>query len=405
MTLGSDTPRVIVPGDDLDMTSGLVLLLERVADDRAEGEIIEVHSREPSIAFDLPAWCRFAGHTYLGRAEAGEPANEARYRFRLGRAKRLALDPHLAAAADQAPERADPHSGFAPRGAQVEGGGPPYPFSLTRRDQVWADEIRELYLHAVDNQWHAGRDLPWHARHELPAPIEQAVAQVFTFLAENELSALYTPARHLPRMHPYFAEVAMFIATQLADEARHIDVFMRRARAGGAPLGASTASSQASLKTLLDQEDFTSASFLLGVLGEGTFVDLLRFIEEHAPDPLTAEISRRARTDEARHVRFAMAHVRQAVLADPDRAEALAAAAEERARRLAGISEVNPRVHEALAVLAAGSLAPGAIRAGVTAAQGLRTVMHDNRVKRLIACGFTVERAQALSAKHTPNFM
>jgi len=30
------------------------------------------------------------------------------------------------------------------------------------------------------------------------------------------------------------------------------------------------------LKSLLDQEDFVQASFLLSVLGEGTFIDLLR---------------------------------------------------------------------------------------------------------------------------------
>ena len=38
------------------------------------------------------------------------------------------------------------------------------------------------------------------------------------------------------------------------------------------------------LKTLLDREDFLEASFLLSVLGEGTFLDLLRFIQSHTPN-------------------------------------------------------------------------------------------------------------------------
>lgn len=37
-----------------------------------------------------------------------------------------------------------------------------------------------------------------------------------------------------------------------------------------------------SLLSLMETADFTEATFLLSVLGEGTFLDLLRFIEDHA---------------------------------------------------------------------------------------------------------------------------
>jgi hypothetical protein len=90
-----------------------------------------------------------------------------------------------------------------------------------------------------------------------------------TFLAENELSALYVPATFLPRIHPAYAEVAMFLATQLNDESRHIEVFLRRARAGGGRLGISSVTTSQSLLSLLELRDFTEAAFLLSVLGEG----------------------------------------------------------------------------------------------------------------------------------------
>jgi TusA-related sulfurtransferase len=398
-------PTAILPADDLDMTSGLTLLLERLVDRLPEGAIVEVESREPGVAHDLPAWCRFCGHTFLGRA-GDDDATGARFRFRRGAARRVLLDPALAADAAAPPAKADPRTGFAPRGARVEAGAPAYPFSLVERDRVWADEIHELYAHAVANQWSAARDIAWSELPPAGSPdIEQAIAQIFTFLAENELSALYTPARFIARIHPYYAEVAMFIATQLADEARHIEAFLRRAQAGGQPLGVSAASSQASLKTLLEQEDFTSASFLLSVLGEGTFLDLLRYLEEHAPDPVTREIVRRARNDEARHVRFGVAHVRHHLASDPGAAASLAAAARDRARVLAGVTDVNPLVGESLAVLAAGSLRPADMRRGVIAARGLRETMHANRIKRLLACGFDATQADELSTLHTANFM
>ena len=55
---------------------------------------------------------------------------------------------------------------------------------------------------------------------------------------------------------------------------------------------------------------FTEASLVLSVLGEGTFLDLLSFIERHAPDEATAELTGRAKNDESRHVHFGLAHVR-----------------------------------------------------------------------------------------------
>jgi hypothetical protein len=93
------------------------------------------------------------------------------------------------------------------------------------------------------------------------------------------------------------------LASQSADEARHVEVFTRRALLSGGELGTSSAGGRASLQTLLDEPDFTTASFLLSVLGEGTFHDLLRFIAEHSPDQVTADVTRLAARDEARCAR------------------------------------------------------------------------------------------------------
>src|SRR4030095_3640646 len=84
-------------------------------------------------------------------------------------------------------------------------------------------------------------------------------------------------------------------------EARHIDVFLKRGRLCGVRLGISSVTTSRSLLSLLQIDDFTEATFLLSVLGEGTFLDLLSFIERHAPDDATAELTRRAKNDESRH--------------------------------------------------------------------------------------------------------
>jgi hypothetical protein len=39
-------------------------------------------------------------------------------------------------------------------------------------------------------------------------------------------------------------------------------------------------------------------------MGEGTFLTLLKFLADHATDPVTAALARLAHRDEARHVVF-----------------------------------------------------------------------------------------------------
>ncbi len=63
------TPDNIFDGGDLDCGSGLILLIRQHMQQTPVGGTLEMRSREPSVATDLPPWCRMAGHEYLGQAE------------------------------------------------------------------------------------------------------------------------------------------------------------------------------------------------------------------------------------------------------------------------------------------------------------------------------------------------
>jgi hypothetical protein len=366
---------------DLPLAPALALIRPALA--RLEpGGILAVLSTHPTLHEDLRDWCRLERHTLLdgGLVQRGSH----------GALRPLPLEP---------PERAESRTGFAPRGARVEPGGPDWPFSLNERVRVSPPETAQLYQQAVEAQWNTFQ-INWNTIQPLPPALEEAVGQIMTFLAENELSALYVPSRFLARIHPAFVETAQFLATQLADEARHIEVFLRRARVRGT----SSATTAHSLRALFDPEDFTEATFLLSVLGEGTFLDLLRFIEEHAPDEATRDLTRRARADEARHVHFGMAHVRHALQHDPalyGRLEQLVSA---RAARIPAQSVPAP-LADALTILAARGDDPPSVRRGHDAYRALLDEMHQMRKKRLISAGLSVEQAEAISALHTPNFM
>ncbi|HEY6428379.1 MAG TPA: hypothetical protein VIX84_14240 [Acidimicrobiales bacterium] len=383
--------------EDLGLDRGAGVLLDRALASLAPGERLTVRGRHPELAIQLRAWCRGRGHR-LERDGVTVVRGDAD-RSRWHDATRASGGPPDLAA------RADARWGLAARGALVESGGPTPRFDLDGRDLVWADAVPRLYAQALASQWDPATAIDWAAADPLAPELEAAVVQVMTFLVENETAALVVPARFLGRIHPYFQEVLQLLAVQVADEARHIEVFTRRARLRGATLGVSGAGGRASLQTLLDEPDFALASFLLSVLGEGSFLNLLAFLDRHAPDPVTARVAHLALQDEARHVAYGVAHLEHQLAADPGLRSRLRAAVQRRHDAIAETAGLNEQVFDALVVLAAGAWTPAAIGRGHALVAGLQDEMDDGRRGRLARLGFDEHEAAELSALHTRNFM
>ncbi len=415
--MSTEVAAIAVDGGELPLGGGLLALVRPALDALEPGGTLAVLSRSGSVRQDLPSWCRAERHEYLGVEVISHGLDRhliARSEFSVLQPKqdedRLTLREGTLTASDvlevaPMPASADPFTGFAPRGSRVEPGGPGYPFTLNERVHLAPPEIAKLYDQAVSTQWDATRDIPWTKVKSLPDSLANALVQIMTFLAENELSALYVPSRFMSRIHPAFAEVTMFLATQLADEARHIDVFLKRARMCGRGLGISSVATSRSLLSLIETDDFTEAAFLLSVLGEGTFLDLLSFIERYAPDEPTAELTRRAKNDESRHVHFGLAHVRYGLANDAKLYARLEAAVRRRAAALHGIGGVPAPLQDALTILAAGGTEPRNVARGHESFRELLETMHLSRMRRLEHAGFNPEQAETISQLHTPNFM
>ncbi|HVQ15171.1 MAG TPA: hypothetical protein VMS40_16330, partial [Vicinamibacterales bacterium] len=289
--------------------------------------------------------------------------------------------------------------------ATIESGTPEFDFHLVDKVEVWSDDAARIYQQAVAAQWDPRTAIPWETPFTIADDIEDAVVQIMTYLIENETAALVIPSRFIAQMHPHFREVMQVLAVQAADEARHIEVFTRRARLHRDKLGLSTIGGQASLKTLVDEPDFAIASFLLSVLGEGTFLSLLWFIERYAPDPVTAAVVRLAGQDEARHVAFGLAHLGQHLSREPDFRPRLADAIRRRHDALMHTAGLNAEVFDALLLMAAGSWNHAALQDGYQRLMQLTRDMDEGRRKRLMRLGFTEAEAEELSALHTRNFM
>jgi hypothetical protein len=391
---------------ELGFDEGGALLIKRALRLAGPGGRILVSGSAPDLALHLRSWCRIEGHALqsLGGGDAQALITAAStVAVRWSGAERAGSpDPSAPQAiAEHAPQR----WGLAARGALVECGSPEFAFTLADRIEVWSMDAGRLYAQGAAAQWDPATAIPWNTDFNLPGEVEDAIVQIMTYLIENETAALLVPSRFASQLHPHFREVMQVLALQAADEARHIEVFTRRALLKRKELGFSTSGGQSSLRTLVEEPDFAIASFLLSVLGEGTFLSLLWFLERHAPDPVTATVCKLAAQDEARHVAFGMAHLREHISQDSGMLPKLANAVRRRHDALQNTAGLNAEVFDALLLVASGGWDLSHLRRGHEKVMRLLQEMDELRWKRMLHLGFGEAEARELSSLHTRNFM
>jgi hypothetical protein len=258
------------------------------------------------------------------------------------------------------PETSAPGRSMAARGATLDPDAvyPDMGYIYNEKYQVWADNIEPLYEEAVQRQWSATRDIPWDTLTPLPDDLERAQCQISTFLTEVEMIASDFPAKWLWRMNQHYHEVKMFLCTQAMDEARHLEVFRKRALANGGGLLRCRAETEMGLAAILLAPTYIQGSFLMHVGGEGLVLDLFRAGEFLAQNKCEKEIYRLCMQDEARHVSYGTMHLKYFLEHHPDRASAeaeLHVVADAFERGFATFL-VNPWMVEPLAVLAGGGI-------------------------------------------------
>lgn len=361
-----------------------------------KGDIIEILSDFDNLESDLISWCQFKGEKFIEKKVLKNA-----FAYTLEKNSHENFIKTSFNVEDLAPAQL----GLAPRGVSCELASPKYHFTLSSKENVWSESVAKLYEEAKKAQWNATKDIAWSQIPSYSKPYEQALAQIMTYLIENEFSALYIPSRFLAEISPFYAEVPLFLASVIGDEARHIEAFNKRAKATGLGVQYSSVATQRSLYTLFKENDYFKSSFLLHIMGEGTFIDLLDFLEEHAKDEPTKRLLYLARLDEARHVAYGQEHIKNALTINPKKIELLKDAVFTRRHSLDEINAESSLLIEALSVFAGGDTEPNAYKKGFEMVENLKQKMHANRTQRLINCGIDEDLAIDLSKAHTPNFM
>ena len=244
---------------------------------------------------------------------------------------------------------------MAPRGSAIDPDMPDLGYTINSKAEVWSDNVMELYEEAVSRQWSATRDIPWTELPELDPDLEHAMSQLCTVLSEVEMVASDFPAKWLWRINHQFVEAKMFLCTQCMDEARHTEVFRKRALANGGGLGQAKSVVERFLALILDAESYDEGSALMHLLGEGIVLSLFRAGELIAPSPVEKRIFRLCMQDEARHVAYGTMHLRFRLNEDPSLAEDYHAYLD-RGEDIISMLFSTPEVVEPTAILLAGSV-------------------------------------------------
>ena len=193
-------------------------------------------------------------------------------------------------------------------------------YFVPEKSDIWADNATLIYEEAVQRQWSSATDIPWETVEPLPDEVEQAICQICTFLTEVEFVAGDAPGQWLKQISPDHYEVALFLVTQVMDEARHLDVFRKRALANGCGL-LEAQGAILGLRNIMDARDFTEMSALMHVLGEGFVQTMFRMGEFIAQNEAEKTIFRLCAQDESRHVGFGVMHLRYVLEHAPERRE------------------------------------------------------------------------------------
>ncbi|MBW2445221.1 MAG: ferritin-like domain-containing protein [Deltaproteobacteria bacterium] len=298
---------------------------------------------------------------------------------------------------DELPEIPRGPRGSAPRGAAYEVAnqadlGP----ELNLKSDVWAYKVASFYEEAVSRQWDATTDVPWQdlARYETPEEVEIAFAQLCTFFTEVEMIATDLPAKWCWRMNNQFHEVKGFIASQAIDEARHAEVFRKRALAGGVGLMRALPQAEHSLKAILDSDTYSEASAFMHLLAEGNILTMFRFSEFISPTPVDKRMFQLVMQDEARHVSYGMQHLKWILDNTPERKEQLHAALDEAENF--SLNQFDSALFEAMIVLAGKGTSPAQIKKGIEIVGTLQIKQIEEYFQRLRRAGFEdrIERSK-----------
>lgn len=262
-----------------------------------------------------------------------------------------------------------PYENDTPLGSHpTPGSYAPGSYSVYDKSEVWADGVDAMYEEAIRERWIPATDIKWEDLAQQPDDIERALCQLCTTVSQHGLTESKLLGSWEEKIAYGFHDVKDFLATQIFDAGRKVDVLRKRALANGGGLG------QMGLGTMyrswFGSLKATELFVNIDLVYKSYEVTMFETLAKALPLAVDRDIFARLAKDSRRHLEFGVRHLKYYVQHHPNAREYLthflnrseAAFADELAH-----SKVES---EALAVLLGGGVEN--ITAGLEKVRGLR---------------------------------
>jgi hypothetical protein len=204
-----------------------------------------------------------------------------------------------------------------PRGAMPIPGLEGMGYSIYEKQEVWSDDCADLYEEAIQRRWRPATDIPWETVQPLPDDVERAMCQLCTSLSERTQVEGDTIARWLPEISYGFHEVKVFLSTAVFECGRHAEVFRKRALCNGGGLGLQSAGWAE--RAAIEARNYSEMVCIQMLLEDSFTLTLLQHAEALAHSQAEELIFRLCAQDKARHVAYAVGHLKFLLANRPER--------------------------------------------------------------------------------------
>ncbi len=296
----------------------------------------------------------------------------------------------------QIPENLRTSQSMVARGSEKVGVLPDMGYVVNRKSDVWADNVTDLYEEDKARRWTPAIDVPWAEldAHPLPAPVEAACSQLYTFLQECSLVSLDFAARWVPLINQDFIEQKSWLCAQMLGWARLGEAFRKRALYGGAGLGRASNTAEQGLKEWLWADTFPHGSLSINLSLGGFVLAICRHVAAFAPSKADRVLHGFAMQDTARQTAYGLGQLRYFL---SHRANELPATqsyvdfTEHVMLALLG----SPELLEPLIIISGGGLEKEQVRSGRLAVSKFIPLVVSEYLERLEAAGMSGRRERS----------
>lgn len=248
-----------------------------------------------------------------------------------------------------------PYENDTPLGSHpTPGSYAPGSYSVYDKSEVWCDGVDGLYEDAIRERWAPATAIDWAALQDQPDDIERAICQVCTSFAEHGLAESKLLGAWEERIAYGFHDVKDFLATQIFDAGRKVEVLRKRALANGGGLGQQGLGTmyRAWFGALKFTELLTAIDVLYKTYEVITFEELAKIV----PLEVDRDIFARLANDSRRHLAYGVGHLKYYVQHHPNAREYLMHFLNRSEAALSDELHHSPPEPEAIAILLGGGV-------------------------------------------------